>query len=104
IVGDLPDLDEVDNPEFVERNDASYLVSGSISIHELNAYVEKELIPENVDHFTTLGGFIIYHLSKIPSTGENFDYNGYNFEIVDLDGQRVDKVIIKELTPPAEDA
>ena len=101
IVGDLPDLDELDDPEFVERKDASYLVSGSISIHELNAYLEKTLIPENVDHFTTLGGFIIYHLSKIPDTGENFDYNGYNFEIVDLDGQRIDKVIIKEISTPA---
>lgn len=98
IVGDLPDLDEVDEPEFVEREDASYLVSGSISIHELNAYLEKELITENADHFTTLGGFIISHLTRIPATGEKFDYNGYNFEVVDLDGQRIDKVILQQLT------
>lgn len=98
IVGNLPDIDEVDEPEFVEREDASYLVSGSISIHELNAYLEKELITENVDHFTTLGGFIISHLNKIPDTGEKFSYNGYRFEIVDLDGQRVGKVIIKPNT------
>lgn len=95
IVGDLPDLDEVDEPEFVEREDASYLVSGSISIHQLNAYLEKELISENSDYYTTLGGFVIFHLNKIPDTGEKFDFNGYTFEIVDLDGQRVDKVILK---------
>lgn len=96
IVGDLPDLDEVDEPEFMKREDASYLISGSISIHELNAYLEKELITKNDDHYTTLGGFIIDHLNKIPDTGEKFNYNGYTFEVVDLDGQRIDKVIIEK--------
>lgn len=102
IVGDLPDLDEVDEPEFVKRNDASYLVSGSITIHELNIYLENEFIPENSEHFTTLGGFIIDHLSKIPDTGERFDYHGYNLEIVDLDGHRIDKVILTMNDPSAE--
>lgn len=96
IVGDLPDLDEKDEPEFVVREDASYLVSGSITIHALNNYLEKELVLEEVDHFSTLGGFIISHLNRIPETGEKFDYQGYSFEIVDLDGQRIDKVIIME--------
>jgi putative hemolysin len=95
IVGDLPDLDEADEPEFLQREDSSYLVSGSISIHQFNAYLEKELIAEDADHYTTLGGFIISQLNKIPSTGEKFDYKGYSFEVVDLDGQRIDKVIVE---------
>lgn len=94
IVGDLPDIDEVDDPEFVEREDHSYLVSGSISIHQFNAYLEKDLIAEEADHYTTLGGFIISYLNKIPATGEKFDYRDYSFEVVDLDGQRIDKVIV----------
>lgn len=101
IVGDLPDLDEEDEPDFVVRQEGSFLVNGSVLIHDLNNFLDKELITENVDHFTTLGGFVIYHLNKIPDTGERFTYNGYDFEVVDLDGQRVDKVIITEAEVPA---
>lgn len=96
IVGDLPDVDETDEPEFLEREDHSYLVSGSIAIHQLNSYLERDLITEDIDRYTTLGGFIISYLNKIPATGEKFDYNGYGFEVVDLDGQRIDKVIVAQ--------
>ncbi len=101
IVGDLPDLDEEEEPDFVVREEGSFLVNGNVLIYDLNSFLEKELIAENVDHFTTLGGFIIYYLNKIPDTGERFAYNGYDFEVVDLDGQRIDKVIITEAKVPA---
>lgn len=94
IVGDLPDLDELEETEFIKRDKNSYLVSGSITIHELNIRMEKDFIVEQAEHFTTLGGFIIYYLNKIPETGEKFSYQGYDFEVVDLDGPRIDKVII----------
>ncbi|MFP4342387.1 MAG: hemolysin family protein [Cyclobacteriaceae bacterium] len=102
IVGDLPDLDELEETEFVKRDEDSYLVSGGITVHELNVRLEKEFLAEHTGHYTTLGGFIIYHLNKIPQTGERFIYNGYDFEVVDLDGQRIDKVIITKHPIPAE--
>jgi putative hemolysin len=44
----------------------------------------------------TLAGFIIHHLKKVPHEGEKFSFNGFEFEIVDLDGRRIDKVLIKK--------
>ncbi len=102
IVGDLPDVDEEDDLDFVERDDHSYLISGSVLIHQLNTYLGENLVTEHPEHYTTLGGFIISHLNKIPETGEKFDFNGYHFEIVDLDGKRIDKVIIKKDTADQE--
>jgi len=94
ILGDLPDHDDEDDPEFIIRDDGSYLVSGSITIHQFNANIGFEVVEEKPDAYTTLAGFIIAHLEDIPPTGYLFIFNSHQFEIVDLDGRRIDKILV----------
>jgi len=94
IVGDLPDLDEADDPQIVRREDGSYLVSGTIEIMELNNRLGQEIIRRDNDHYATLAGFIYYTLGKLPATGERFTYQDYELEVIDMDGFRIDKVLI----------
>jgi len=50
------------------------------------------------ENFSTLGGFMMYKLNRIPKIGDKFEYESYLFEIVDMDGKRVDKVLVTQLT------
>ena len=96
ILGDLPDIGEEEKDEFIQREEGSYLVSGSIMIHHLNGKLDEEVIEERPDNYTTLGGFILFFLNRIPDTGKKFQYKNYSFEIIDLDGPRIDKVLIQK--------
>ncbi|MDO6390466.1 hemolysin family protein [Pontibacter sp. BT731] len=97
IVGDIPDVDEHDEPDVVKRDDGSLLVNGSMEIYDLNRELRREVIPKDADNYVTLAGFISYELDKLPVTGDKFQISGYEFEIVDMDGFRVDKVILKPI-------
>ncbi|MBA9075566.1 hemolysin family protein [Rufibacter quisquiliarum] len=97
IVGNIPDIDELEETLLVKREDGSFLVSGGLEVKELNRQLKRELIKKNPTEFETLAGFIIYYLNRIPATGEKFTYNGYELEIVDLDGSKIDKVLLKEI-------
>ena len=98
IVGDIPDVDETDEPEIIKREDNSFLVNGSISIRELNKGLKQELVPKSASEYTTLAGFVISYLSRLPSTGEKFEYQGFEFEILDLDGIKIDKILVRKLS------
>lgn len=100
IVGDLPDLDEVDEPDIVGREDGSFLVSGSIEIFDLNRELRQELVRRDPDSYATLAGFITHHLGRFPTVGEKFEHNGFEVEIVDMDRFKVDKVILKQKPAP----
>src|SRR5690606_39551619 len=104
IVGDLPDLDEGLEPDITHRSDGSLLVNATISIRMLNRSLDQEFIKKNSANYATLAGFITFFLNRIPKTGEQFTYNGYEFEIIDMDGFKIDKVILKktEETPAKE--
>lgn len=94
IVGDIPDLDETDEADIVPRDEKSYLVNGATFIQDLNKALPQALIPPSAADYSTLAGFIIFQLTRLPKTGEKLEYNGYEMEIVDLDGMRIDKVLI----------
>ena len=64
-------------------------------IDDLNHYLATKFIPENNGQYATLAGFIIYHLEQIPEIGVLFEYNEKQIEIVDKDGARIDKVLIR---------
>jgi putative hemolysin len=100
IVGDLPDVDETNEPEVIKRDDHSYLVNGSITIYDLNRELRRELIKRGSDNYATLAGFMIHFLNRLPATGEKLEHNGYEMEVVDMDGIKIDKVLIKKVTPP----
>ncbi|WP_114783974.1 hemolysin family protein [Botryobacter ruber] len=97
IVGDLPDLDEAEEPEIVRRDDGSYLVNGSAEIYDINREIKQELIHPDLDSYSTLAGFITYTMGRFPTAGDKFVHNGFEMEIVDMDGFRIDKVILKRI-------
>jgi putative hemolysin len=100
IVGDLPDQDETNEPEVVKRDDNSYLVNGTITIQDLNKELRRELISRGSDNYATLAGFILHYLNHLPVTGEKLEHNGYEMEVVDMDGIKIDKVLIRKVTSP----
>ena len=95
IVGEMPE-DEDDDYSIVERKDGSYIVDAQIQFYDFLTRFEKtDWIKDNEQEFDTLAGFILHELKHIPQTGETFKWGGFEFEIVDMDGHRIDKVLLK---------
>ncbi|MBM0745707.1 HlyC/CorC family transporter (plasmid) [Phormidium sp. CLA17] len=102
IVGELPSAEEINEPQIVQREDGSWFLDGLLSSDALKDLLERETLPNEAEgHYHTLGGFIIAMLGRIPTSGNHFDAVGFRFEVVDMDGTRVDKVLI---TPLASEA
>ncbi len=94
IVGDLPEHD-VEDYEIVEREDGTYLVDAQIPFYDFLVKFEKtEWMNEGEQEFNTLAGFILHKLERIPKTGEKIEWRGFNMEIIDMDGHRIDKVLL----------
>ena len=88
------DADE-DDPALVQREDGSWLLAGYMPADEMADHLGIDL-PENRD-YETLAGYLLSHLHRLPATGEIVDAQGWRFEVVDLDGRRIDKVIAHRL-------
>jgi putative hemolysin len=86
------DLSEGEEPPCVEREDGSWLVSGAASADLLSDRLGVSL-PGDRD-YSTVAGFALWVLKRIPETGETFKYDGYKFEVVDMDGRKIDKLLI----------
>jgi putative hemolysin len=98
IVGDIPEEGEVLQPEAVRRPDGSWLMDGALSIDRLKEILGLERVPmEEEGHFETLGGFVMAFLGRIPSTADHFLWHELCFEVMDMDGHRVDKVLVAPL-------
>jgi putative hemolysin len=95
IVGDIPQPDLLDY-EIKEREDGSYLVDAQIPFYDFLTRFEKtEWMNEGEHDFDTMAGFILHELEHIPKTGEQFDWKDFKFEIIDMDGHRIDKILVK---------
>ncbi|MEJ7589357.1 MAG: hemolysin family protein [Ferruginibacter sp.] len=95
IVGDVPQSGQ-DEYEIVERADGSYLVDAQITFYDFLSRFEKtQWMNEGEHEFDTIAGFVLHELERIPKPGETFEWRGFAFEIVDMDGQRIDKLIVK---------
>jgi putative hemolysin len=94
IVGDLPDEDEKDELNIIKRDEHSYLIDGRTLIYELNQYFQKEIIEDNISQYTTISGFVLNQLQTMPNTGDRVNYENYEFEIIDMDGLRIDKLLM----------
>jgi putative hemolysin len=103
IFGDITDFnEEPEEPQIIQREDGSWLLDGMLSIEEL---LEQFDIPESAidrGNYHTLGGFAIMQLGKIPISGEYFEWRQLRFEIIDMDGKRVDKILVKSSEPIEE--
>lgn len=94
IVGELPEPN-ADDYEIKEREDGSYLVDAQIPFYDFLSRFEKtEHMHEGEQEFDTLAGFILHKLERIPQTGDKLEWQGFLFEIIDMDAQRIDKVLV----------
>lgn len=98
LVGEIPDTNE--EPDIVERADGSYLVDGQCPFYDFLSYFNAE---ENFAHseYNTISGLIIDLLEHIPTTRERVTWHGFEFEIVDMDGVRIDKILVTRLPEEA---
>jgi putative hemolysin len=84
------------DPHAVERDDGSWLFAGAMPVDEMADKIGIEL--PTTRSYETVAGFVLAGLQHIPKTGEHIDINGWRFEVVDLDGRRIDKVLASRLT------
>ncbi len=95
IVGDVPQSGQ-EEYEIIAREDGTFLVDAQIPFYDFLSHFEKtEWMNEGEHDFDTLAGFVLHELEHIPVTGEKFDWNGFDFEIIDMDGQQIDKLLVK---------
>ena len=102
IMGDLPALGDLDQPEIFQREDGSYLMDGSTKVEDVEDLLAVSSLFEDEDErpdINTLGGLAMYQLNRIPKIGDTFSAGGYLFEIVDMDGNRVDKLLVRAVMP-----
>jgi putative hemolysin len=79
----------------IEREDGTLLVDGQLSFYDLLSKLDKiEWLSEGERDFDTVAGFILNELQRIPATGDTLEWKEVKFEIVDMDGHRIDKVLI----------
>lgn len=84
-----------DEPTIVQREDGSWLVDGMLDIYRFKEHFGLNGFPEESgSHFNTVGGFVLQHLGRVPKAGEHFELVQLRIEIVDMDGNRVDKVLV----------
>jgi putative hemolysin len=88
-----------DEPAVVQRKDGSWLVAGWMPVDDF-AERFKVAIPKDA-RYETLAGFILSQLNHMPAIGESFEHNGWHFEVLDLDGHRIDKVLISPINVPS---
>jgi putative hemolysin len=103
IVGEIPSVDEPPDPQVVRRADGSWLLDGMLPVDEVKEVLAMAGPPEPEGTYHTLGGFVMAHLGRIPSTGDRFEWGGLQFEVVDMDGHRVDKVLVAPASPTPPD-
>ena len=94
IVGDMPQPD-VPDYEITEREDGTYIVDGQIPFYDFLTRFEKaEWMNEGAHDFDTLAGFILHQLERIPKTADKVAWKGFKIEVIDMDGHRIDKLLV----------
>ncbi len=93
IVGEMPNLEDRQEPDMVVRDDGSYLVNGAMAADDLQEQLNLPKLPGR-NHYDTIGGFALLQLQRIPDLGDAFEWSGARFEVIDLDGKRIDKLLV----------
>lgn len=96
IVGDFPSEEGPVEPDAVQRDDGSWLIAGSMPVDEMAERLAVAVPQERSYH--TAAGFVLNELGHLPAVGESFDSQGWRFEIVDLDGRRIDKILARRIS------
>ncbi|HEX2990202.1 MAG TPA: hemolysin family protein [Anaerolineales bacterium] len=102
IVGDIPALDDKGEPAATKREDGSWLLDGMMPVDELQMLLDLDDLPQDSNDYDTLGGLFMAQLGRVPAAGDSFVWNEMRFEVMDMDGHRVDKVLITPRKPNAQ--
>lgn len=101
IVGDIPGMDvEGDEPDAMQREDGSWLFDGLMSVDELLLLLDLDELPEEDASYETVGGLVMAQLERIPELGDRFEWENFRFEVIDMDGHRVDKILVTPIQSP----
>ncbi len=95
IVGEM----EGAEPQATQRQDGSWLLDGMLEIDEFKEIFNLNILPHE-DEYETLSGFVMTSLGRVPQAADNFEWNNFRFEVMDMDGRRVDKVLVTTLPKP----
>ena len=101
------DLEEPRQAPIVRRGDGSWLVDGLMSAEEFKERIGLSILPDEQEgDYQTVGGMVMAHLGRVPAAGDRFEWEGFSFEVMDMDGHRVDKVLVARApgSAPADDA
>ena len=96
IVGEFADEHDAPEPAFLRREDGSLLISGWMPLDELHDLTGINLPEDSQSH--TAAGFVVQGFGRLPEVGDHFDPQGWRFEVLDLDGRRVDKILAEKLS------
>jgi putative hemolysin len=100
IFGELPTTETEEEPMIIQREDGSWLLDGLLPIDEFKSLFDRESLPEEeTELYHTLAGFVIRALGRIPRSGDSLIWNELRFEVMDMDGMRVDKVLVTLIQP-----
>jgi putative hemolysin len=105
IVGDLPSVDDEEEPLVVTRDDGSWLVDGGLDLDAFTELIDHDIFGiDQEGRYHTLAGFVMHVLERIPREADHFEWQGYRFEVIDMDGKRVDKLLVTPIPSrqPAE--
>ena len=94
IVGEM----EIEEPQATQRQDGSWLLDGMLEVDEFKEIFHLPGLPHE-DEYETLSGFVMVSLGRVPQPTDRFEWHGLNFEVMDMDGRRVDKVLVTTLPP-----
>ena len=99
IVGDIPGIDEDDEPKATQRDDGTWLIDGRFGIDNFKKLfeIDKPFPDEEEDGFTTIAGFILSISGTLPDVNDKYQWERFCFEIVDLDGHQIDKILVTDL-------
>lgn len=96
LVGDIPDMGD-DEFEIIQRDENSWLVDGQLPFYEFIQEFKVKAFDKNKVRYNTIGGFVLNNLRHIPKTGEKLKWKNFEFEIVDMDGNRIDKILVTKM-------
>ena len=101
IAGEIPELGDTDLPEAVKRGDDSWLLDGRLAIDEAERLLGRSDLRSG-DDYTTIAGFVLAQLGRVPATAAAFEWKDLRFEVVDMDGRRIDKLLVQRQPAPIE--
>jgi putative hemolysin len=102
IIGDLPGANHDGDDDAVQRADGSWLMDGALSLDRVQSLMHSASLESEEHDYSSLGGLVMHQLGRVPNVADHFDFRGLRFEVMDMDGSRVDRLMVSVI-PQADD-